>query len=187
MFLYLSLEVVSTFVLCLHYWPSLFSQDGYILAKFFIAVLLTETKSRLYHQPLVGKWARAPLPNRRPERAVEIGPRQSLFIILQGWQPLILFLILRSGLNAVTLMKRSKPDWKVNRRYTNAWVWKNQSPNFLCTCVLLFYYFNGSLSSCLRGNSKRKKTRKSSENLSFFFRGGMLSFLCPASMQIYWN
>ena len=77
MFLYLSLEVVSTFVLCLHYWPSLFSQDGYILAKFFIAVLLTETKSRLYHQPLVGKWARAPLPNRRPERAVEIGPRQS--------------------------------------------------------------------------------------------------------------
>ena len=80
---------------------------------------------------------------------------------------MILFLILRSGLNAVTLMKRSKPDWKVNRRYTNAWVWKNQSPNFLCTCVLLFYYFNGSLSSCLRGNSKRKKTRKSSENLRF--------------------
>ena len=108
-----------------------------------------------------------------------------LFIILQGLQPLILFLILRSGLNAVTLMKRSKPDWKVNRRYTNAWVWRNQSPNFLCTCVFLFYYFNGSLSSCLRGNSKRKKTRKSSENLSFFFRGGMLSFLCPVSMQIY--
>ena len=86
MFLYLSLEVVSTFVLYLHYWPSLSSQDGYILAKFFIALLLTETKSRLYHQPLVGKWARAPLPNRRPgpsllgeapEKAVEIGPRQS--------------------------------------------------------------------------------------------------------------
>ena len=85
MFLYLSLEVVSTFVLCLHYWPSLFSQDGYILAKFFIAVLLTETKSRLYHQPLVGNepalLSRTDGPGRlfsgRPERAVEIGSRQS--------------------------------------------------------------------------------------------------------------
>ena len=58
-------------------------------------------------------------------------------------------------------------------------------PNFLCTCVFLFYYFSGSLSSCLRGNSKRKKARKSWENLSFFFGGGILSLLCPASMQIY--
>ena len=84
MFLYLSLEVVNIFVLCLHYWPSLFSQDGYILAKFFVALLLTETKSRLYYKPLVGKWARAPLPKRRPgpsllgkAREVEIGRRQS--------------------------------------------------------------------------------------------------------------
>ena len=63
-----------------------------------------------------------------------------LFIILQGLQPLILFLILRSGLNAVTLMKRSKPDWKVNRRYTNAWVWKNQSPNFLHLCLTFLLF-----------------------------------------------
>ena len=242
MFLYLSLEVVNTFVLCLHYWPSLFGQDGYILAKFFVALLLTETKSRLYHQPLVGKWARAPPRNRRSGLSLlggwpnKIGQKENFNL---GTNAGNLEYLARSG---------SQSEWRIRlillaRGFSHI----RRVLIDLVTCLLTFVhyltgltafdfisdfeewiecgYFNEEIKARLKGKPSihkrvsldkpvtklslhlsltflllqwviielftwEQQTEKDKEEFgesSFLFKGGMLSFLCPASMQISWN